>query len=70
MKIDNILDIEDILYNGSREEIRQLIKKYQISYSYDENRNFSIKSLKLLETTRGYKSNSIPNCVKYFGNKI
>lgn len=37
MKIDNIIDIEKILYNGKKEEIRKLIKEYQITYSYDKN---------------------------------
>ena len=69
MKIDDMIDIENILYEGNKEEKAKILKKYKVSYQYDKNnKRFSIKSLKLQEVCRGYKTNIEPNCVKYFGN--
>lgn len=64
-----ILDIEDILYTGTKEDIKKVLTEYKVSYSYSEKtKNLEIKSLKLNTISRGYNSSEIPNCVKYFGN--
>ncbi len=69
-KIKDINDIEEILYDGTKEDIETVIKMYEVSYEYCEKyRSFSSTSMKLLETVKGYKSHYTPNCVKYFGNK-
>ena len=68
MKILNMFDIEDILYNGNKEEIANIIKKYKILYNYNQKSNsFEFESMKLLEKSRGYGNHEMPNCVKYFG---
>lgn len=64
-----MIDIENVLYEGSKNEIEEILKEYEVSYKYDkDNKNFSVKSLKLQEISRGYKTNAEPNCVKFFGN--
>lgn len=69
MKIRDMIDIENVLYEGNKNEIEKILKEYEVSYKYDkDNKNFSIKSLKLQEISRGYKTNTEPNCVKIFGN--
>ena len=68
MKKLDILDIEDILYEGSKEEIERIMKEYQISYEFSNN-NFKFQSMRLNEISNGYKTEIIPNCVKYFGQK-
>lgn len=68
-KIKNINDIEEILYNGSKEDIEKVLKQYKVSYKYSEEyRSFNVTSIELLETSRGYKSHYTPNCVECFGN--
>lgn len=68
MKTLDMIGIEEILYNGSKEEIENIIKEYKISYSYNEkNKSFEFDSMKLLEKSRGYGNNDIPKCVEYFG---
>lgn len=63
-----MLDIEDILYTGSKEDIEKILKQYEVSYNYSEkNKSLEIKSLKMNQISRGYNSDEIPNCVKYFG---
>lgn len=69
MKIVDMIEIENVLYDGNKDEIERVLKEYKVSYKYDKNnRNFSFKSLKLQEISRGYKVNNEPNCVKYFGS--
>ena len=69
MEIHDMIDIENVLYEGNKNEIEKILKGYEVSYRYDKaNKNFSIKSLKLQEISRGYKTNIEPNCVKFFGN--
>ena len=69
MEIHDMIDIENVLYEGNKNEIEKILKEYEVSYRYDKaNKNFSIKSLKLQEISRGYKTNIEPNCVKFFGN--
>lgn len=64
-----MIDIENVLYEGNKNEIEKILKEYEVSYKYDKNnKNFSVKSLKLQEISRGYKTNTEPNCVKFFGN--
>jgi len=68
MKKPNMIDIENILYDGNKDEINKIINEYEISYNYNkENNSFEFESMKLLEKSRGYGSNEIPNCVKFFG---
>lgn len=68
MKTLDIIDIENILYTGNKEEINKIINEYKVSYNYNEkNNSFEFESMKLLEKSRGYGSREIPNCVKYFG---
>lgn len=63
-----MLDIEDILYTGSKEDIEKILKQYEVSYNYSEkNKSLEIKSFKMNQISRGYNSDEIPNCVKYFG---
>lgn len=64
----DISEIENILYDGTKEEIEKVLKEYEISFSYSSN-NFDFKSNKLLLLCRGYKSSKKPNCVIYFGDK-
>ena len=64
----DILEIEDILYDGSKEEIEKILKEYKISFYYNSN-NFSFESKKLSQVSRGYNCNNKPNCVIYFGEK-
>lgn len=69
MEIHDMIDIENVLYEGNKNEIEKILKEYEVSYRYDkDNKNFSIKSLKLQEISRGYKTNIEPNCVKFFGS--
>lgn len=69
MEIHDMIDIENVLYEGNKNEIEKILKEYEVSYRYDKaNKNFSIKSLKLQEISRGYKTNIEPNCIKFFGN--
>lgn len=69
-KINNINDLEEILYDGTKEEIEEALNEYKVSYKYDEGtRSFSVTSMKLMEMSRGYKSHYTPNCVEYFGVK-
>lgn len=64
-----IIDIEDTLYDGTKENIESILNKYKVSYKYnEENKNLEVKSLKINQISRGYKSEKKPNCVKYFGN--
>ena len=64
-----ILDIEDILYTGSKEDIEKVLKQYKVSYSFSEkNKSLEVKSLEINQISRGYNSKDIPNCVKYLGN--
>ena len=65
-KLD-MLDIENVLYDGTKEEIEKTLEEYKISFSYNSN-NFSFESKKLLQTSRGDNSSKKPNCVLYFGN--
>ena len=58
----DILEIEDILYDGSKEEIEKIL------FYYNSN-NFSFESKKLSQVSRGYNCNNKPNCVIYFGEK-
>ena len=37
MKIDDMIDIENILYERNKEEIAKILKKYKVSYQYDKN---------------------------------
>ena len=67
MKKIDMLDIEDVLYDGTKEEIEKILNEYKISFSYNSN-NFYFESKKLFETSRGYNSKEKPNCVIYFGN--
>lgn len=68
MKTLDIIDIENILYTGNKEEINKIINEYKVSYNYNEkNNSFEFESMKLLEKSRGYGSEEIPNCVKFFG---
>lgn len=56
MEIHDMIDIENVLYEGNKNEIEKILKEYEVSYRYDkDNKNFSIKSLKLQEISRGYK---------------
>lgn len=65
-----ILDIEEILYNGSKKQIEDTMKKFEITYKYGEkSKSLEIKSNKINQISRGYNSEKIPNCVKYFGNE-
>lgn len=69
-KLMNIDEIEEVLYNGTKERIEEVLKKYKVSYEYDEQyRSFNITSLLLHEACKGYKSHYVPSCVKYFGKK-
>ena len=63
------LDIENILYDGSKEEIEEILKEYEISFSYISN-NFNFESKKLLQISKGYNSAQKPNCVTYFGENF
>ena len=63
----DMIDIEEILYDGTMEEIKNILKKYKISFWYSE-LNFEFSSGKLLQISRGYNSNKKPNCALYFGN--
>lgn len=64
-----MIDIENVLYEGNKNQIEKILEEYEVSYKYDkDNKNFSIKSLKLQEIIRGYKTNIEPKCVKFFGN--
>lgn len=70
MKIDSILDIEDILCNGNIEQIKEVINKYQISYRYSEEyQSLEVRSKKLLEISRGHKIEEKPNCVVFLGKQ-
>ncbi len=48
MKKINMSDIEDILYDGTKEEIERILNEYKISFSYNSN-NFYFESKKLFE---------------------
>ena len=63
----DILDIENILYDGNKEDIEKILKEYKISFSYNYN-NFSFESKKLSQISRGNRGNKKPNCVLYFGS--
>ncbi len=63
----DILEIEDILYDGTKEDIEKILKEYKISFSYNSN-NFSFESKKLSQISRGIGGNKKPNCVLYFGS--
>ena len=73
MRNESLMDIdelEEILYDGTKEEIKKVLEEYKVSYEYTKkSRSFKVTSLLLNETCRGYKSHYIPNCVKYFGKK-
>ena len=67
---EELIDLEEKLYDGSMEEIEEILNKYKISYSYSEKyRSFSWESAKLNIISKGYKCHYTPNCVKYFGNE-
>lgn len=67
MEIDDILEI---LFNGTKEEIKEILKKEKISYSFAENLEaYTVKNNNTLEVVRGSKCHYTPNCVKYFGNE-
>ena len=68
IELMNMDELEDVLYNGTKEQIEKVLLNYKVSYVYDEMyRSFNVTSLLLNETCRGYKSHYIPKCVKYFG---
>ena len=63
-------ELEEVLYDGSKEKIKKVLEDYKVSYEYEEEyRSFNVTSLLLNETCRGYKSHYMPKCVKYFGKK-
>lgn len=64
----NMDELEDVLYNETKEQIEKVLLNYKVSYVYEEMyRSFNVTSLLLNETCRGYKSHYVPKCVKYFG---
>lgn len=70
MNIDSILDIENILYSGTIDEIKRVLNDYQVSYSYSEKcQSFEIESKKLLEKSRGHGAKEKPNCVVLLGEQ-
>ena len=67
---EKLIDLEEKLYDGNKEEIEKILNDYKVSFNYSiEIRGFSWESNKLNIICRGYKSHYVPNCVKYFGNK-
>jgi hypothetical protein len=63
MEID---DIVDILVEGDKEEIKNVLEDNKISYSFSVDGEYTIKNGKTYEVIRGHGILN-PNCVKYFG---
>ena len=69
-KMMDMDELEEILYNGTKEKIKKVLEDYKVSYEYaEEYKSFGITSLILNETCKGYKSHYVPQCVKFFGKK-
>ncbi len=66
--IKNIDDIIDILCDGTKKEIEEVLEKYKIKYGFCKVGEFSIESRVLNIMSRGQGIYN-PNCVKYFGWK-
>lgn len=70
-KIMDMDELEEVLYNGSKAKIEEVLSEYKIAYEFcEEFSSFSFKSFLLNEVCRGYQGCSVPNCVKYFGVKF
>lgn len=71
-KYNSIDDICDVLYFGTIEEIKYVIKGLEIEYSFGkETAGFSIKIKKLGVTIKGKgRKNPDYNCIKYLGDKF
>ena len=67
MEIDDILEI---LFDGTKEEIKNVLKEQKISYTFADNLEaYTVKNNNTLEVVRGSKCHYTPNCVKYFGKE-
>jgi len=67
MEIDDILEI---LFDGTKEEIKKVLKEQKISYTFADNLEaYTVKNNNTLEVVRGSKCHYTPNCVKYFGKE-
>jgi len=66
MEIDDIIEI---LFDGSKEKIKEILEKEKITYNFAEDLQvYTIKNINTLEVVKGNKCHYKPNCVKYFGN--
>ena len=63
MEIDDIIDI---LCEGKKEEIGEIIKEKKISYEFGESGEYSIEIGTTNECVRGHGIEN-PNCIEYFG---
>lgn len=67
MEIDDILEI---LFDGTKEKIKKVLKEQRISYSFSNNLEaYTVTNNNTLEVVRGNKCHYTPNCVKYFGKE-
>lgn len=67
MEIDDIIDV---LFDGEKEKIKEILEKEKISYNFTEDlQAYTVKNNNTLEVVRGSKCHYTPNCVKYFGNE-
>ncbi len=67
MEIDDILEI---LFDGTKEKIKKVLKEQRISYSFSNNLEaYTVTNNNTLEVVRGSKCHYTPNCVKYFGKE-
>ena len=64
MEID---DIMEFLCNGTKDQIKKIIKENKISYSFGKSGTYTVENGKTMEGIRGTGIIN-PNCVKYFGN--
>ncbi len=66
-------EVLDVLFNGTKEEIDQLISRYDIAYSFSvEYKQYVIylRTLNPQMKIMGTLSLQIPNCMRYYGPKI
>ncbi len=66
-------EVIDIMFNGSKDDIGQFLARYDVAYSFSNEYKQYVIILRSVEpqwTIKGYLSLQIPNCVRFYGDRL